>query len=249
MIMTGDADLSRIGELLADRTRTRMLLALFADRELSASLLAEEAGISRSTASAHLRRLTDGGMITVRTDGRNRHYRLAGPEVADILERLTRLSPPEPITSLRASTRAAQLRVARTCYDHIAGRLGVGIMTSMLEHGRLTGGDGVFDRDRAAADHPAGPGRDLDYELTDEGYDFLDRLGVRLPDGRRALVRYCVDWTETRHHLAGRLGRGLRDRFLDAGWLERRNRHRALRVTEPGAAVISREFGLDIPTG
>jgi DNA-binding transcriptional ArsR family regulator len=247
--MTGDADLSRIGDLLADRARSRMLLALSSGRELSASLLAEEAGISRSTASAHLRKLTDGGMITVRADGRNRHYRLAGPEVADILERLTRLAPPEPITSLRSSTRAAQLRLARTCYDHIAGRLGVGIMTSMLERGRISGGDGLFDRELAAADHPAGPGHDLDYELTDDGRAFLDRLGVRLPEGRRALVRYCVDWTETRHHLAGRVGRGLRDRFLEAGWLERRTRHRALRITEQGAAVIKEEFGLDLPVG
>jgi DNA-binding transcriptional ArsR family regulator len=247
--MTGDADLSRIGDLLADRARSRMLLALSSGRELSASLLAEEAGISRSTASAHLRKLTDGGMITVRADGRNRHYRLAGPEVADILERLTRLAPPEPITSLRSSTRAAQLRLARTCYDHIAGRLGVGIMTSMLEQGRISGGDGLFDRELAAADHPAGPGHDLDYELTDDGRAFLDRLGVRLPEGRRALVRYCVDWTETRHHLAGRVGRGLRDRFLEAGWLERRTRHRALRITEQGAAVIKEEFGLDLPVG
>jgi DNA-binding transcriptional ArsR family regulator len=247
--MTGDADLSRIGDLLADRARSRMLLALSSGRELSASLLAEEAGISRSTASAHLRKLTDGGMITVRADGRNRHYRLAGPEVADILERLTRLAPPEPITSLRSSTRAAQLRLARTCYDHIAGRLGVGIMTSMLEQGRISGGDGLFDRELAAADHPAGPGHDLDYELTDDGRAFLDRLGVRLPEGRRALVRYCVDWTETRHHLAGRVGRGLRDRFLEAGWLERRTRHRALRITEQGAAVIKEEFGLDLPDG
>jgi DNA-binding transcriptional ArsR family regulator len=247
--MTGDADLSRIGDLLADRARSRMLLALSSGRELSASLLAEEAGISRSTASAHLRKLTDGGMITVRADGRNRHYRLAGPEVADILERLTRLAPPEPITSLRSSTRAAQLRLARTCYDHIAGRLGVGIMTSMLEQGRISGGDGLFDRELAAADHPAGPGHDLDYELTDDGRAFLDRLGVRLPEGRRALVRYCVDWTETRHHLAGRVGRGLRDRFLEAGWLERRTRHRALRITEQGAAVIKEEFGLDLSVG
>jgi DNA-binding transcriptional ArsR family regulator len=247
--MTGDADLSRIGDLLADRARSRMLLALSSGRELSASLLAEEAGISRSTASAHLRKLTDGGMITVRADGRNRHYRLAGPEVADILERLTRLAPPEPITSLRSSTRAAQLRLARTCYDHIAGRLGVGIMTSMLEQGRISGGDGLFGRELAAADHPAGPGHDLDYELTDDGRAFLDRLGVRLPEGRRALVRYCVDWTETRHHLAGRVGRGLRDRFLEAGWLERRTRHRALRITEQGAAVIKEEFGLDLPVG
>ncbi|SDT21748.1 ArsR/SmtB family transcription factor [Microlunatus soli] len=245
-MMTGDADLSRIGELLADRARSRILLALSSGRELSASLLATEAGVSRSTASAHLRRLTEGGLITVRADGRNRHFRLAGPQVADILERLTQLSPAEPITSLRSSTRAGQLRLARTCYDHIAGRVGVGIMRSMLDRGLIVGGDGTFDRQHAEADHPAGSGQDIDYELTADGRRFLDRLRITLPGGRRRLVRYCVDWTETRHHLAGQLGRGIRDRFLDAGWLEPRDTHRALRLTGSGTTVLRTEFGLDL---
>jgi DNA-binding transcriptional ArsR family regulator len=239
---TGDADLSRIGELLADRARSRILLALSSGRELSASLLASEAGVSRSTASAHLRKLTEGGLIAVRADGRNRHYRLSGPQVADILERLTSLSPAEPITSLRASTRAGQLRLARTCYDHIAGRLGVQMMATMLDRGYLDGGDGTFDPDAAEADRPASAGQDLDYELTPSGRQFLDHLRVELPGGRRPVVRYCIDWTETRHHLAGQVGRGLRDRFLDAGWLERRDTHRALRITPTGAAVLAAEF-------
>lgn len=244
--MTGDADLSRIGELLSDRARSRILLALSSGRELSAGLLATEAGVSRSTASAHLRKLTEGGLIAVRTDGRNRHFRLAGPQVADILERLSQLSPAEPITSLRSSTRAAQLRLARTCYDHIAGRVGVGLMGSLLTRGLIVGGDGTFDRQRAEVDHPAGTGRDIDYQLTDDGRQFLDRLDIRLPGGRRPVVRYCVDWTETRHHLAGQVGRGLRDRFLDAGWLEHRSTHRALRVTDAGTTVLRTEFGLDL---
>ena len=111
----------RAGELIADRARSRILVALTPGRELSASLLAGEAGVSRPTASAHLKKLTEGGLIAVRAEGKNRHYRLAGPAVADVLERLMELAPPEPITSLRASTRAAQLRRARSCYDHLAG--------------------------------------------------------------------------------------------------------------------------------
>jgi DNA-binding transcriptional ArsR family regulator len=239
--MTGDADLSRVADLIADRARSRILMALASGRELSASLLADEAGISRSTASAHLRKLTDGGLITVRIDGKRRHYRLAGEHVADILERLLELAPPEPITSLRASTRAAQLRVARTCYDHLAGRLGVGIMRGMIDRGYLTGGDGRFDPSR---DRPAAYGQDVDYRLTDGGREFLDHLEVRLPGGRRPLIRYCIDWTETRHHLAGQLGRGLRDRFLEAGWVRHHPRHRALAITAEGAALVDREFDL-----
>ncbi|QGN31742.1 helix-turn-helix transcriptional regulator [Microlunatus sp. Gsoil 973] len=242
--MTGDADLSAVAELIADRARSKILLALASGRELSAGVLAEEAGISRSTASAHLRKLTEGRLIAARTDGRNRHFRIAGPEVAGVLERLMELAPPEPITSLRGSTRAAQLRRARTCYDHLAGRLGVGIMQGMLQRGYLIGGNGVFDPDDAVDDHPAAHGHDLDYRVTDDGEAFLRTVGVQIPDSRRPLVRYCIDWTETRHHLAGRLGRGIRDRFLEAGWVQRGATHRALKVTAAGETVLERDFGL-----
>ena len=243
--MTGDADLSRIGELFADRARTRILMALDSGRELSASLLADEAGVSRSTASAHLKRLTDGGLIAVRTHGRHRHYRLAGPQVADLIERMLELRPPaEPIASLRAATRAAQLRLARTCYDHLAGRLGVELMRSLLDNGYLTGGDGRYRPEAADRDRPAGHGHDIDYRLTGAGREFLDRLGVPMPATGRRLVGYCVDWTETRHHLAGHVGRGLCDRFLAGGWIERRGVHRAVRITPAGADAFARLFGL-----
>jgi len=242
--MSGDADLSQVAELIADRARSRILLALTGGRELSASLLAEEAGVSRPTASAHLRKLTEGGLIAVRVDGKRRHYRLAGPAVADVIERLSALAPREPITSLRESTRAAQLRRARSCYDHLAGRLGVGLMRRMVERGFLIGGDGTFDPERATGDAPASYGHDAHYELTGSGRDFLDDLGVELTGGRRPLVRYCVDWTETRHHLAGQVGRGLRERFLQAGWVEPSGPTRALRITVAGADLLRGEFGL-----
>jgi DNA-binding transcriptional ArsR family regulator len=242
--MTGDAALWRAAELIADRARSRILLALTSGRELSASMLAQEAGVSRPTASAHLKKLTDGGLIAVRAEGKGRHYRLAGPGVSAVLEQLMELAPPEPVTSLRASTRAAQLRRARSCYDHLAGRLGVGLMQGMLEQGFLRGGDGGFDHDGGGADRPAAYGRDVDYQLTGSGRNFLDRLGARLPGGRRPLIRYCVDWTETRHHLAGQLGRALRDHALAAGWVEPLPGTRALRITPDGAAAVKEIFGL-----
>lgn len=247
--MTGDVDLARVAELIADRARSRILIALTSGRELSASMLAEEAGVSRPTASAHLKKLTEGGMIAVRAEGKRRHYRLAGAAISDALERLMALAPPEPITSLRASTRAAQLRRARSCYDHLAGQLGVGLMQSMLERHFLRGGDGEFDSGAAGADRPAAYGRDVDYQLTGSGREFLNDLGVRLPGGRRPLVRYCVDWTETRHHLAGQLGRALRDHVLAAGWVEPLPGSRALRITPDGVAGIDEIFGLVLDAG
>ena len=242
---TADVDIAALAALLADPARCRVLLALDDGRALPASVLADEASISRSTASSHLNKLTEAGLLTVQTHGRHRYYRLAGPEIGELIEQLGRLAPARPVTSLREGTRAARLRSARTCYDHIAGRLGVQIMTSLIEHDVLTGGDGEFhdgDSDRLSS-----PGRDVHYELTAAGADRLRRIGVELPTGSRPLVRYCIDWTEQRHHLAGGLGRAVLDRFLTAGWLRRAPQHRALKVTDTGRAALASEFGIDWP--
>src|SRR3954469_12685561 len=144
----GDVDIAALASLLADPARCTVLLALDDGRALPASVLADEAGISRPTASSHLRKLTDAGMLAVETHGRHRYYRLAGPEVAALLEQLVRLAPLRPVRSLREGTRAARLRSARTCYDHLAGRLGVQLMGSLLDRDVLVGGDGRFDPSR-----------------------------------------------------------------------------------------------------
>lgn len=238
-----EVDIGAVAALLADPARCKVLLALDDGRALPAGVLAEEAGISRPTASSHLAKLTDAGLLTVRTQGRHRYYRLAGPEVGALIEQLGRLAPARPVTSLREGTRAARLRSARTCYDHIAGRLGVQLMGSLLDRGVLTGGDGWFHP--GGTDRLSSPGHDVDYQLTDGGRDLLGQMGVELPTGPRPLVRYCVDWTEQRHHVAGWLGRALLDHFLAAGWLRRTPRHRALTVTGSGRVALSKRFDID----
>jgi biotin operon repressor len=222
-----------------------VLLALDDGRALPASVLADEAGVSRSTASSHLGKLTAAGLVTVQSHGRHRYYRLAGPEIADLLERLSRLSPPRPVRSLREGTRAARLRSARTCYDHLAGRLGVAIMGSLLDRELLVGGDGRYDPQRHLHDALSSPGHDVDYQLTASGRNFLDDVGIELPLSRRPAVRYCIDWTEQRHHLSGGLGRGVLDRFVSAGWVKRMPRGRAVTVTDSGRAVLADCFGID----
>lgn len=240
----GDADIAALASLLADPARCSVLLALDDGRALPASVLADEAGISRPTASSHLAKLTEAGLLTVESHGRHRYYRLAGPQVGELLEQLGRLAPTRPVRSLRDGTRAARLRSARTCYDHIAGRLGVQIMGSLLERDVLTGGDGRY---HPGTDRLAGPGREVRYELTESGRTVLDRIGVELPTGRRPLVRYCVDWTEQRHHLSGGLGRAVLDRFVSAEWVRRAPRHRALTVTDAGRTALAEKFGIDWP--
>jgi DNA-binding transcriptional ArsR family regulator len=126
----GDADIAAVARLFADPARCAVLLALDDGRALPASVLAEEAGVSRSTASSHLTKLTEAGLLSVETHGRHRYYRLAGPQVGELIEQLVQLAPARPVRSLREGTKAARLRSARTCYDHFAGRLGVELMGS-----------------------------------------------------------------------------------------------------------------------
>jgi DNA-binding transcriptional ArsR family regulator len=240
--MSGDVDLARTAALIGDPGRAKVLRALADGRELAATVLAHEAGVATSTASAHLSKLVDGGLVVAERRGRHRYFRLAGPEVARALEALAQIAPPAPIRSLREGTKAQAVRAARTCYDHLAGRLGVAIMSSFIADGVLTGGDGHHVRERARKDRPSAMGRDLDYRLTDAGAEKLRALGVdveRALAGPRTPIRYCVDWSEQDHHLSGALGAALAARLFELKWVERLPRTRAVRLTDGGRRGLS----------
>lgn len=239
----GDVELAAVGALVADPGRCRILLALNDGRALPAGRLAAEAGVSAATASSHLGKLTEAGLLAVEARGRHRYYRLTGPAVGELIEALQRLAPAAPVRSLRQGTRAAALREARTCYDHVAGRLGVELMAALIDQGHLTGGDGTYDP--ALTDGRVGYGHEIDYRVAPGGADFLAGLGVRIPPQRR-LMRYCVDWTEQRHHLAGGLGRGLLDRLHELDWIRRTDATRALRITGSGRDGLRATFGVDL---
>ena len=246
--MHGDADIASIGALVADRGRARILLALGDGRALPASVLADEAGVAASTASAHLSRLVKGGMLRVERHGRHRYFRLAGPEVGELIEALARISPPAPVRSLKQGNKAHAVRFARTCYDHLAGVLGTKLMESLLEHDLLAGGDGVFDPDNARVDRLAAPGGDFDYRLTPAGARELTDFGIdfdALPT-RRPLIRYCVDWSEQRHHLAGSLGAAIAARMIELGWVRRAQRSRAVLVSDNGYEGLRDQFGIEL---
>jgi DNA-binding transcriptional ArsR family regulator len=243
----GEVDFAGPAELIGHPARAAILLALLDGRALPMSMLADEAGVGTSTTSVHLTRLVEGGLLQVRQEGRHRYYALASTKVAKALEALAQLSPVRPVRSLRAGTRAQALRVARTCYDHVAGHLGVAIMRSLLEREALTGGDGLHHPADTETDHLAARGRDVDYQLTDSGWQLFADLGVQVPQGRRRLVAYCVDWTEQRHHLAGAAGAALLARVQELGWVAQRHRlaRRALTITDDGRAGFGRYFGID----
>ncbi|HEY1368083.1 MAG TPA: metalloregulator ArsR/SmtB family transcription factor [Gaiellaceae bacterium] len=228
--MTADVDLASAGALLGDRTRAGIMLALAAGPPLAASELATRCRISPSLASAHLARLLDGGLVEVEQRGRQRHYRLAGPEVAHAIEALSAIARPAPARSLREATNGEALRRARTCYDHLAGVLGVTV-TEALERDRVVVRDGDG------------------YEVTSKGARRLGELGIEvsaLAEGRRPLTRSCLDWSERRPHLAGALGAAIAARCFELGWIERSSSSRAVTVTPAGAAGFRAELGVEL---
>jgi DNA-binding transcriptional ArsR family regulator len=236
-----DANVAQVAGLIGEPARAAVLMALIDGRALAASTLAQEAGVAPSTISGHLGRLTDAGLVSVEASGRHRYYRLSGPEVADTLESLARLAPPEPVRSLRQATRAHALRRARTCYDHLAGRLGVALTDALLDRGDL-----VAQRASTAATDPIlGPGRAHAFHLTDAGAAHLAQLGVAIePRSRRPLIRYCVDWSEQRPHLGGALGAAMLQMLLAREWV-RRGSGRAILTTPTGEAALADHFGID----
>jgi len=234
--------MAAVGAVLSDARRCRMLAALGDGRALAATVLAMEAGVAPSTASEHLARLTEGRFVTVEQRGRNRYYRLAGPDVAQLLELIARMAPPAPVRSLREGTRAEALRKARTCYDHLAGRLGVAIMDRFLERCMIEAQESCVS---AGSDHTRAS--DTGYVLTETGRETLADLGVKVEStGRRPLVRTCLDWSEQRPHLAGALGAVLAQRFFELRWIARAPRSRAVLVTSEGKASLWHTFSITL---
>ena len=214
-------DTSAIASLFADRSRAAMLDALMGGEERTARALAVAARVSPPTASSHLRKMLDAGLVTATQSGRERHFRLAGAEVADALEALGVLAPPRRVRGLKDANRREFLRRARTCYDHLAGRLGVELAAGLKREGCLSGSELRLTR--------RGEGRMRDLGIDVEGLRVL----------RRPLTRACIDGTEQRPHLAGALGRALAERFFEHRWIERITDTRAVRVTERGTVELA----------
>ncbi|ARF55799.1 ArsR/SmtB family transcription factor [Streptomyces gilvosporeus] len=225
------AELARLAGLLADRTRAAFCLALLDGRAWTAGELAAYAQVAPSTASEHLTRLTEGGLLAEHRQGRHRYVRLASPRAAELIESLAaHLGPPAaPPRGLRAVSASAALARGRTCYDHLAGRLGVALTDAMTARGLLD--------------------QDGGFALTDAGRTWLtEGLGIEaaaLCGGRRPQARGCLDWTERRPHLAGTAGARLCDRLLERRWIRRIGTGRAVRLTPDGAAALHELLGID----
>ena len=235
-----DTDIAPAAALMADPTRAAILRALLPDRPLAAGELARIAGVSAATASFHLAKLLEGGMITVVRQGRHRYYRLAGHEVAAAIEALGLISPALPVRTLRQSREAAALAEARTCYDHLAGRAGVELLAGLLRLGLLEEKPGRTGE---------GDTRSLRYEITGAGAKALGSFGLdilQIRRSRRHFAGSCIDWTQRRGHLNGALAAAITSRLFDLGWIERGPRRRSVRVTPAGAEGLACTFGADL---
>ncbi len=244
-----DPDIARIAGVLADPSRLAMLDALLDGRGHAIGALARHAGVTAATASGHLRRLVDERLVLVEHEGRSRRVRLASPSVAQLLESLAALAAPSPSASTalrstgsttaliggstaaptgRSISRARELRFARTCYDHLAGVVGVRVTAALVERRWL------HVRDDSFAAAPA-----LLAWLADHGHPVADDAPARRP-----LTRACLDWSERTPHLAGRLGAAIAELALDQQWLVRVRDSRALRLTSRGRGALARELAV-----
>jgi len=222
--MRSGPDITRIAALLGDPARANMLSALMAGQALTAGELAREAGVTPQTASAHLAKLEDGGLLTRRHQGRHNYFALAGPDVAEALEQLTTLADRVGHTRTRPGPRDPQMRRARVCYDHLAGDAGVALLDGLVAKGRMIDEDGSL-------------------RLTDQGHAFAREFGVCLEaHGRRPLCKACLDWSVRRSHLAGILGAGLLSRIYDLGWARRIEGTRVVQFSAPGLRSFEAAF-------
>jgi DNA-binding transcriptional ArsR family regulator len=223
----GGPDLAALAGLLADRTRAAFCLALLDGRAWTATELARHAHVAASTATEHLNLLVAGGLLTQERQGRHRYVRIADPDGAALIEGMAAMAPrtTAPPRSLPAASRKRALARARTCYDHLAGTLGVAVTDAMTARELLTWERGLV--------------------LTDRGSAWLADLGIPPPHSTgRPLVRSCLDWTERRPHLAGAVGAALCRHAFHAGWVTRIGTGRAVALTDDGRDAFRTHLGL-----
>ena len=215
-----------IAALIGDPARANMLLALMGGKAMTAGELAQAASVSPQTASGHLAKLCDENLLSVEKQGRHRYFRLASPEVVEVLYSLKTAALKNSRKPLRTGPRDEALRLARICYDHLAGSLGVALSDTLFDQGHIHFEDGVP-------------------RVSESGREFFCGFGISLDTpSRRPLCRTCLDWSERRPHLGGQIGARLLARLLELGWVRQTPGSRALQITPKGQQGLRETFGL-----
>ncbi|RTL63802.1 MAG: ArsR family transcriptional regulator [Hyphomicrobiales bacterium] len=224
--MQNGPSISTVGALMGDPARANMLAALMSGQALTAGELAQEAGVAPATASGHLSRLLDGGLLSVEKQGRHRYFRLAGPDVGAAIEALMELADRSGQRRVRPGPKDPEMRRARVCYDHLAGERGVELFQRLTQDNLIALHDGAVS-------------------MTDRGEARFAAFGLdiaALKASRRPVCRTCLDWSERRLHLAGSLGAGLLDRMFALRWAHRLKGTRIVRFTPKGEAEFRKLF-------
>ncbi|KAF6573733.1 winged helix-turn-helix domain-containing protein [Paenibacillus sp. FSL M8-0228] len=228
--MSTKSNVAMIASLVSEPSRAAILTALLDGRFHTASELAHMAGIKPQTASFHLAKMTEAHVVTVEKQGRHRYYGIQDPEVARVMESFLSIAPPVPIKSFKQASENEAIRLARTCYDHVAGQLGVQLMNFFMQKGILS-----EDQDGL--------------HITDQGETFFTDFQIDLTktrQKRRSFSHKCLDWSERRHHLAGALGSAILDRLFELHWIERLPTTRAIRITAEGKRGFKEIFSIEV---
>jgi DNA-binding transcriptional ArsR family regulator len=228
--MSANPNVAKVAALVSETSRAAILTVLLDGRLHPANELAYMAQIKPQTASFHLSKMVDSTIITVEKQGRHRYYGIRNPEIAQILETLLSIAPPIEIKSLKQASEDKAMRSARTCYDHLAGNLGVQLTDSLIKAGI------IYEEKNA-------------FVVTDKGEEFFKTFRIDLEvvkKKRRSFAHKCLDWSERRYHLAGSLGTALLERLFDLKWVQRIPDTRAIKITSEGKKGLKNIFSIDL---
>lgn len=218
-------NIASLAALIGDQTRTTILVSLADGRALTAGELSRISKVSPQTASSHLTKLVDGGLLTVHTQGRHRYYQLSNSSVADLIEAIAKIASPAPTRSLRESEHAKKLQFARTCYKHLAGELGVAFTNALVEKE-------YFQEVEEG------------YLLTSSGQQWLHDFGVKI-NQTEPIPRH-IDWTERRHHIGGPISVGITRRLIELEWITEGEIRRSIVVTPLGRRHFEQDFQINL---
>ncbi|KWW20688.1 MULTISPECIES: helix-turn-helix domain-containing protein [Peribacillus] len=228
--MNANPNVAMIATLVSEASRAAILTTLLDGRYHTTSELAYMAGIEPQTASFHLAKMVDVNIVTVEKQGRHRYYGIQNQEVAQVMESFLSIAPPIEIKSLKQASEAKAMRLARTCYDHLAGNLGVQLTESLVKMG-------VLYEDKNG------------FSVTEKGEAFFSNFQIdckKIKKKRRSFTHKCLDWSERRHHLSGALGNALLERLLELNWIQRLPNTRAIKITPDGKKGLKETFFLQI---
>ncbi|NBI27514.1 ArsR/SmtB family transcription factor [Chengkuizengella marina] len=227
--MNAYPNISYIAKLISEPTRAIILESLMGGQALPAGELAYKAKVSHPTISSHLSKLVEGNLLKVEQFGRHRYYKLANEQVAEIIEKLGAIAPPVQVRSLKQSDHLKQIRSARTCYDHLAGELGVSITEALLNQSLI-----ILKNDQ--------------YEVTTEGEKWFKNLGIMIHNvgkSRRVFAKPCLDWSERRYHISGWLGAAIATHFIEQNWIVKSTTNRSVRLTKEGTIKLKETLDLE----